>query len=218
MKKIAIDFKGIRKKIAKIKRIYKLLFSIGLNVIIFALLFYFIISPQLETKRQLEGEYNKVKQEFDNMVAIKNNMPKFRQEYAQLKELLQQTLKQLPETKDIPNLLRNVSNIGSETRLKITYFEPKTLQNKEFYAELPFSIRYSGPYHNIGYFFDGIRKLERIINISSFTLTSDQKAAPTRMILSGECVATTYVYMKEQPKKDKKEQKKEGKSEAPAKK
>jgi type IV pilus assembly protein PilO len=218
MKKIQLDFKGIIKKIAKIKRIYKLLFSIGFNILIFVLLFYFIISPQLETKKQLIGEYNKIKQEFDNMVAIKNNMPKFRQEYAQLKELLQQTLKQLPETKDIPNLLRNVSNIGSETRLKITYFEPKALQNKEFYAELPFSIRYKGPYHNIGYFFDGIRKLERIINISSFTLANDPKAAPTRMVLTGECVATTYVYTKEQPKKDKKEQKKESKSETPAKK
>jgi type IV pilus assembly protein PilO len=151
-------------------------------------------------------------------VAIKNNMPKFRHEYAQIQELLQQTLKQLPETKDIPNLLRNVSNIGSETRLKITYFEPKALQNKEFYAELPFSIRYSGPFHNIGYFFDGIRKLERIINITSFTLTSDPKAIPARMVLSGECVATTYVYMREQPKQIKKDQKKEGKGEAPAKK
>jgi type IV pilus assembly protein PilO len=218
MKKIEIDFKGIRKKIAKIKRIYKLLFSLIFNVLIFALLFYFIINPQLETKRHLLGEYNKIKYELDNMIAIKNNMPKFRQEYAQLQELLHQTLKQLPETKDIPNLLRNVSNIGSETRLKITYFEPKTLQNKEFYSELPFSIRYSGPFHNIGYFFDGIRKLERIINITSFTLTSDPKAAPTRMVLTGECVATTYVYMKESPKQDKKAQKKEGKSETPAKK
>jgi type IV pilus assembly protein PilO len=203
MKKLEIDSKALRKKIAKIKRIYKLLFSIGFNILIFVLLFYFVISPQLETKRQLEGEYAKVKQELDNMIAIKNNMQKFRQEYAQLQELLQQMLKQLPETKDIPNLLRNVSNIGSETRLKITYFEPRTLQNKEFYAELPFSIRYSGPFHNIGYFFDGVRKLERIINISSFTLTSDSKSIPSRMILNGECVAKTYVYMKEPAKQDK---------------
>jgi type IV pilus assembly protein PilO len=208
MKKIEMDFKGINKKVAKIKRIYKLLFSIGFNVLIFVLLFYFVLSPQLETKRHLEEDYIKVKMELDNMVSIKDNIQKFRQEYAQLQELLQQMLKQLPETKDIPNLLRNVSNIGSETRLKITYFEPKTLQNKEFYAELPFSIRYSGPFHNIGYFFDGVRKLERIINISSFTLTSDPKAIPSRMILNGDCIATTYVYMKEAPKQDKKGQKK----------
>jgi type IV pilus assembly protein PilO len=91
--------------------------------------------------------------------------------------------------------------------MKITYFEPKTMQNKEFYAELPFSIRYSGPFHNIGYFFDGVRKLERIINISSFTLTSDPKAIPSRMILNGDCVAKTYVYIKEPPKQDKKGQK-----------
>jgi type IV pilus assembly protein PilO len=117
MKKLEIDFKGISKKIAKIKRIYKLLFSIGLNILFFALLYYFILIPQLETKRQLEQEYSNIKRELDNMIAIKNNMTKFRQEYAQLQELLQQMLKQLPETKDIPNLLRNISTVGTETRL-----------------------------------------------------------------------------------------------------
>jgi len=217
MKKIEMDFKGISKKIAKIKRIYKLLFSIVFNLLMFALLYFYIISPQLETKRQLEDEYGKVKNELQKMVSIRNNMQKFRQEYGQLQEILQQMLKQLPETKDIPNLLRNVSNIGSEARLKITYFEPKTLQAKEFYSELPFSIKYIGPYHHIGYFFDSVRKLERIINISSFSLTSmsDSKATQqSRMILSGDCTAMTYVYLKEQPKlktEQKKDEKKEEK-------
>lgn len=210
MNKLELDLKGITKKIAKIKRIYKLLFSIGFNIFIFVLLYFFVITPQLETKIKLETEYGKFKKELDNMVAIKNNMQKFRQEYSQLQELLQQMLKQLPETKDIPNLLRNVSNIGSESRLKITYFEPRTLQSKEFYAELPFVIRYSGPFHHIGYFYDGVRKLERIINITSFSLTSDVKAAPGTLALTGECTAKTYVYVKEQPKPQPKKDEKGG--------
>jgi type IV pilus assembly protein PilO len=221
MKKLEIDFKGISKKIAKIKRIYKLLFSIGLNILFFALLYYFILIPQLETKRQLEQEYSNIKRELDNMIAIKNNMTKFRQEYAQLQELLQQMLKQLPETKDIPNLLRNISTVGTETRLKITYFEPKPVQNKEYYAELPFSIRYIGPFHHIGYFFDGIRRLERIINVTSFSIISNSKNETGKLNLTGECTAKTYVYLKQQPKVEKKAEKKgekkEGNSETPKK-
>lgn len=221
MKKLELDLKGTTKKIAKIKRIYKLLFSIGFNISIFVLLYFLVIIPQLETKTKLEEEYGKFKKELNNMIAIKNNMQKFRQEYGQLQELLQQMLKQLPETKDIPNLLRNASNVGSESRLKITYFEPRTLQSKEFYAELPFVIRYSGPFHHIGYFFDGVRKLERIINITSFTLTStsDAKATTSLTTLTGECMAKTYVYLKEQPKpQEKKEEKKDEKGGTPAKK
>lgn len=222
MMKLSLDPTEIKKKIIKIPTIYKLIFCLFFNGLIFAALFYYLIMPQIETKRLLNEEHVKLKQQLDNMVAIKNNMEKFRKEYAQLQEMLQQTLKQLPETKDIPNLLRNVSTLGTETRLKITYFEPKPVQNKEFYAELPFTIRYNGPFHHIGYFFDGIRKLERIINVTSFSLAPDPKKVAGKLNLTGECTAKTYVYLKQQPKQDKKEgkkdEKKDDKGEAPAKK
>ena len=35
-------------------------------------------------------------------------------------------------------------------------------------------MRYTGSYHSIGYFFDGIRKLERIIHITSFSLEAKE--------------------------------------------
>jgi len=212
MMKLSFDSEDLKRKIIKIPKTYKLLFCLFLSGLIFAVLFYFLVMPQLETKRQLDEEHAKLKQQLERMVAIKNNMAKFRKEYAQLQELLQQMLKQLPETKDIPNLLRNVSNVGTETRLKITYFEPKPVQNKEFYAELPFNIRFNGPFHHVGYFFDGIRRLERIINVTSFSIAPDPKKVAGKLNLVGECTAKTYVYLKQQPKKqEKKEEKKDSK-------
>ena len=204
MKKLEFDFRAITKKIAKIKRSYKILFSLVVNVLIFSVLFYFFITPQIDTKHRLAADLSKLDSELHSMIAIKNNIQKHRNEYAQLQEVLQQMLRELPETKDIPNLLRNVSNAGAEARLKITYFEPKPVQNKEFYGELPFTIRYNGPFHHVGYFFDSVRKLERIINITSFSLALEPKSSPTNITLSGECTAKTYVYLKEQPKQQKK--------------
>jgi type IV pilus assembly protein PilO len=204
MKKLEFDFRAINKKIAKIKRSYKILFSLVVNVLIFSVLFYFFITPQIDTKHRLAADLSKLDSELHSMIAIKNNIQKHRNEYAQLQEVLQQMLRELPETKDIPNLLRNVSNAGAEARLKITYFEPKPVQNKEFYGELPFTIRYNGPFHHVGYFFDSVRKLERIINITSFSIALEPKSSPTNITLSGECTAKTYVYLKEQPKQQKK--------------
>jgi type IV pilus assembly protein PilO len=204
MKRLELDFKTLGKKVAKIKRTYKILFSLVVNSLIFALLFYFVITPQIDTKQRLTTDLNKLNAELQSMVTVKNNMEKYRKEYAQLQEVLQQMLRELPETKDIPNLLRNVSSAGAEARLKITYFEPKAIQNKEFYAELPFSIRYNGPFHHVGYFFDSVRKLERIINITSFSLSLEPKSSPSNIVLRGDCTAKTYVYLKEQPKQQKK--------------
>ena len=210
--KIGIDPKTIGKKIIKIPKIYKLIIILALNIVIFGLIFHFILTPQFETKNKLISEYQTLKKDLDRLVNIKNNMDKYRKEYAQLQEMLRGMLRQLPETKDIPNLLRNITNVGEETRLKLKFFEPKQLQNKDFYAELPFEIKFSGPYHNVAYFFDGIRRLERIINITSFSLVGT--GPMTKTSIEGVCTARAYVYLREPPKAAKKD----GKSAPPAKK
>lgn len=202
---------SIKKKIIQIPRIYKLLFYVFISAAAFSCLFYFLVMPQLDTKKQLQNEYEGLRGELTKMIAIKKNIDKFRADYKKLQELLQDMLKQLPETKDIPNLLRNITIIGGETRVKLTYFEPKEVQSKEFYSEMPFVIRYSGPYYNIGYFFDSIRRLDRIINIQNFNLSIEQKTEKrgvSMSVLAGECTAKTYVYLKEQVKKEKKDAKK----------
>jgi type IV pilus assembly protein PilO len=125
-----------------------------------------------------------------------------------MQELLQDVLKQLPETKDIPNLLRNITSVSEETRLKIKYFEPKDIKNKEFYSELPFEIKFSGPFHSAAFFFDGVRKMDRLVNITNFSL--EAKGTPRNVVLEGSCSANAYVYQKERPKTQIKDDKKAG--------
>lgn len=204
--KVGIQLKGLVKKIEKIPQVYKAIFMVVLVLIAVGLLVYFIAKPQWETRDKLVQENNEAQKQLNTLKEIKKNIDKHRKEYAQMKELLQDILKQLPETKDVPNLLRNVTSISEETRLKIKYFEPKELKSKEFYSELPFEIKFSGPFHTVAYFFDGIRKMERIININSFNL--EAKGAPRNIILEGTCTANAYVYIREQQKTVKKDDKK----------
>ncbi|MBA4416377.1 MAG: hypothetical protein C0392_00475 [Syntrophus sp. (in: bacteria)] len=208
-----MDFKtaGINKAIDRIATPYKIIIIAAINIIVFVVLFVLVFTPQFEEKNKLVSEYGVLKKDIDRVTLIKSNMGKYRKEYAQTQDLLQGLLKQLPEKKDIPNLLRSVSNVGTETGTKIRYFEPKALTNKEFYGELLFEIKYSGSFHNVGYFFDGVRRLERIIDISSFSL--EAKGPPTKRILEGACMAKTYVYLREAPK-----EKKDSKSVSPVKK
>lgn len=214
--KLSANFRGIGNKLPRMSKGQKLFIVIGLNVILFVFLFFFLINPLLDTKKKLTSDYQSVKRDLDKMVDIKNNIGKYRQEYAQMQEVLAQILRQLPETKDIPNLLRNVSSIGTETRVKVTYFEPGAVQNKDFYGEFPFKFKFVGPFHNVGYFFDGIRKLERVVDVRSFSLVA--KGTPPRIFLEGEGAAKSYVYLKEQPKPQQvKDEKKDAKSGPPPK-
>jgi type IV pilus assembly protein PilO len=209
MMKLDLKTSGISRAFDKIPIAYKIVVVLAINILLFVAVFMSVLSPQFELKGRLAGEYDQLVQDLNKLTLIKNNMPKYRKEYAQSQEALKGVLRQLPEKKDIPNLLRNVSTVGTESGTKIRSFEPKALVNKEFYGELPFEIKYSGSFHNVGYFFEGVRRLERIIDISSFSL--DAKGPPTKVVLEGICLAKTYVYLH-----DAQREKKDGKSAKPA--
>ncbi len=198
--KAGFNTKGLARKIEKIPAKYKTIIVLVIALVALFCLVYFMAKPKWEEIKQLESDYNQKQTQLNALVKMKNNLEKYRKEYAQMQEVLQDILKQLPESKDIPNLLRNITSVSEESRLKIKYFEPKEIKNKEFYSELPFEIKFSGPFSSVASFLDDVRKLERLVNITNFTL--EAKGTPRNVVLEGSCSANAYVYLKEKPKTD----------------
>jgi type IV pilus assembly protein PilO len=206
--KVGFETKGLVRKIEKIPALYKSIIILVIVAIILIGLLYFAAKPQWEERTRLQNEYSDLQVELNKLKELKNNLEKHRREYAQMQEQLQDVLKQLPETKDIPNLLRNITSVSEETRLKIKYFEPKEIKNKDFYSELPFEIKFSAPFHSAAFFFDGVRKMDRLVNITNFSL--EAKGTSKNVVLEGTCSANAYVYMKEKSKTQIKDNKKAG--------
>jgi type IV pilus assembly protein PilO len=163
--------------------------------VIVATAYFLLFSAQLREEKKLETEVKGLRQELLKVTAMKNNIQKTRREYAGLKAELQFRLRQMPEEKEVPALLRQVSLAAQETKTHMKYFAPKETGARGFYLELPFEMKYTGSYHSIGYFFDGIRKLERIIHITSFSL--EAKGTGPKGTIEGSCLAKTYVFVKE---------------------
>lgn len=197
--RVGFEPKTLGKKIEKIPQKYILIVMVVIVLAILGALYYFVMIPQLETKSKLVQEYTKLQAELKKLQDIKKNIDKHRKEYAQMQELLQEVMRQLPESKDLPNLLRSVTGVSEETRLKIKQFEPKQIKNRDFYSELPFDIKFQGKFDNLASFLDGVRKLERIISINNFSIES--KGPPNKAVLEGSCGANAYVYLREPVKK-----------------
>jgi type IV pilus assembly protein PilO len=198
--KLSLDLK----KLTRPPKKYRIAIMASVCVLLFAAVFALLIMPQFKEKKAVAADLASVQLDLKRLQDIKNNLQKTRQEYADLKSKLQQILSQMPEQKDVPNLLRQVSALSHETGARIRYFEPKAIQPKEFYSELPFELRYTGGYHNMGYFFDGIRRLERIVHVTSFSLEAKSTTA-SKVVLDGNCMAKTYVYTQGQPQQKGKE-------------
>ncbi|OPY66519.1 MAG: Pilus assembly protein, PilO [Syntrophorhabdaceae bacterium PtaU1.Bin034] len=186
---------------------YRIVLFIALPALILLASYFLIFSSQWQETDRLKGEIRKGRQELSKVTAAKNNIEKARKECNQIRADLQDLIRQMPEEKEIPGLLRQVSLTAQETKTKIKYFAPKSPEARELYSELPFEIKYSAPYHSVGYFFDGIRKLERIVQVASFTL--DSREVGQKVLLEGTCTAKTYIFQKE-PQKEKSDGKKKG--------
>lgn len=213
--KMGFQWKGLVRRIEKVPPLYKFIVMIIIvGAVLFALV-QFARAPKIAERDKLVKENIEVQKKLNTLRDIVKNMDKHRREYAEMQEVLLDVLKKLPESKDIPNLLRSVTSVSEETRLKVKFFEPKEIKTKEFYQELPFEMKFSGSFHNVAYFFDGIRKMERLVNVTNISLAS--KGNVSRPELEGTCSANAYVYSKDAAPKGKTDKKGKGGKGAPKK-
>ncbi len=131
---------------------------------------------------------------------IARNLPSFQAEVRHLEDQLGVLLEQLPNSAEIPNLLRNVSDLGKEAGLDFLKFAPKGESVKEFYAEIPVAISVTGDYHSFALFTDKVAHLPRIVNISNIDFSSPKLGGEGVVSVNVTCTATTYRFLELPPK------------------
>jgi type IV pilus assembly protein PilO len=115
-------------------------------------------------------------------------------EVANLRGELNKALAQLPNEREIPELLKNISKVGKASNLEFLRFRPSAERPKQFYAEVPLELVFLGSYHEAGMFFDRVSKMPRIINVENFKMEPG-KASGQNAILQTQCVATTFRFL-----------------------
>ena len=141
---------------------------------------------------------------------------KLREDIAEAEARFKEATIQLPEEKEIPELLRQVSNLGRDSGLEITLFRQQTETLQDLHAEVPVEMAVRGGYHQIALFFEKVRRLDRIVNISDIGIKNPQMA-DGRLQVDASFFATTYRFLTEEEqdriaKQKEEEAKKKGKS------
>jgi type IV pilus assembly protein PilO len=122
-------------------------------------------------------------------------------------------LTQLPNEKEIPEILKTISSLGKESNLEFTLFRPKAEEPQQFYAKVPIELVALGNYHNIGIFFDKVSKLPRIINVVDFSMTKAKDVKEMRgkdepqIMLKTSCMINTYRFIEKKSEEKKSEKK-----------
>lgn len=180
--------------------------------------FHSFFSPRQEELKGLKDDLNKLVKELNESKAITREHQKFKEEVAKLDEELKRALTQLPNEKEIPEILKNITSLGKESNLEFTLFRPKAEEPQQFYAKVPIELIVLGSYHSTGIFFDKVSKLPRIINVVDFNMTraKDIKGkGEAEILVKTSCLVNTYRFIEKKTEEKKREEKPSEKKEAP---
>lgn len=183
----------------------KILILVGILGVITGLYFYLFFIPMQDEMKVLKTELDKLIKELNEGKMITRDLEKFKNQVEKLNAELANALTQLPNEKEIPEILKSISSLGKESNLEFTLFKPKPEEPQQFYARVPIDLVVVGSYHNTGLFFDKIGKLPRIINIIDFNMTrsKDIKTRETDTIIRTSCLITTYRFIEKKPEEKK---------------
>lgn len=121
------------------------------------------------------------------------NLTELRKQKLQVQEYVTQLEKQLPGKAEMDALLSDINQAGLGRGLQFELFRPGQVAVKEYYAELPISIRITGRYHDIGSFAADVANLSRIVTLHNMNLLTVPR--DTSGNLSMEATARTYRYL-----------------------
>lgn len=125
------------------------------------------------------------------------DLPRFREELGKLDAELTEALRQLPNEKELPVLLTNITTLGKNAGLEFKDFIPQQEVKKGFYAEVPISISLRGSFHNLASFFDELSRLDRIVNVENFSIDGVKvRTNAVELQISG--IATTFRFVSEE--------------------
>lgn len=145
---------------------------------------------ELEGKQQQEA---KLKDEYLDKKRQAVNLEEHRKQLAEIDKSFGALLKQLPNKAEMEALLIDINQAGLGRGLQFDLFKPGKETTKDFYAELPITLKITGVYHDLGAFSADVAKLSRIVSLTNVAVVPD-KGGQLKM----DAIAMTYRYLDEE--------------------
>jgi type IV pilus assembly protein PilO len=169
----------------------------GVVVALTVINFFALIQPtEADIKKQVETR-RKLDIDLADKSEIAQNLNERRREMDVLEQKLAEALTELPEKKEIDELLAQLNDIGKKSGLEIARVEPGKETPGEFFARIPIKMTVSGNYHEIAMFMQEIASMRRIVNVNGIDL-GKPTVKNEKVILQSSFIATTFRFVEPQ--------------------
>jgi len=169
-------------------------------ILMIALYYSFLFGPRADELAKLADSVEIARNEKTVKTQKAANLSRLRQDLQRLDAELRKAIAQLPEKREIPELLSSISSKAQQSGLDVLLFRPRAESYQEFYAEVPVDITVKGNFYNTVNFFDEVGRMDRLVNIDNIgfknpTLSGDN------VVLETTSVATAFRFLDEAERK-----------------
>ena len=154
----------------------KIVFCVLIALLILLLSWLLVFRGKGEELTALESKESDLRRTFETEQGKAANLEPLRQQLAQMEQVLQQMLRQLPSKTEMPDLIIDISQTALSSGLSNELFKPGSETPKEFYAEKPIALRMVGNYHQFGAFVSGVASLPRVVILTMHDIQLQPKA------------------------------------------
>jgi type IV pilus assembly protein PilO len=167
---------------------------VGLLAAILAAAYFIDWQGQIEELDQGVAQEAKLKDDYVNKKKQAINLDLHKQQLREIDSSFGALLKQLPNKAQMDGLLVDINQAGLGRGLQFDLFKPAPSESvKEFYAELPITIKVTGSYHDIGAFASDVGLLPRIVTLNDVSISAGKDGN-----LIVDATARTFRYLDEE--------------------
>lgn len=178
-------------KLGRLPRAYRVALLPAIAIAVVAAYAYFLYMPAKASLDSSRAQYLQAQRKLSEVRSVAANEEAVKAEIQVLERKLAVALRQLPDSKELPVLLTDITSLGKNAGLDFRAFRPQAEVRRDFYAEVPIDIEFVGRYHDIAMFFDEVARLPRIVNIGKLDMTIASQSS-TDTVLSVKGNATTF--------------------------
>jgi type IV pilus assembly protein PilO len=174
---------------------------LGVAIILLGALYYsFLFIPRSDEIAKLADSVEIARNEKTVKSQKAANLTRLQKDLQQIEAELRKAVAQLPDKKEIANLLSSISAKALQSGLDLVLFRPRAETYQEFYAEIPVDITVKGNFHNTVSFFDEVGRLSRLINIDNIGF-KNPTASGDNVVLETTSVATAFRFLDDAERK-----------------
>lgn len=193
-KAILADFRNLNPKdVGAWPLIPRVSVLLGLAAAILLAGWWFVWSDQLDALAARQQDELKLKEQYIAKKTQAVNLDLYTQQLSEIDRSFGALLKQLPNKAEVEALLIEINQSGMGRGLQFELFKPGQEIVKDFYAELPISVRLTGNYHDFGAFAGDISRLSRIVTLNNISIAVNPQAKDGSLVM--DAVTKTFRYL-----------------------